>query len=70
MAHVDASCCRRFVDKAASFGYLEYGSDDTYALSFRVVPFELSDNTYECLVTNLPSGQLTAKDIQAKYGVY
>lgn len=45
---------KRFADKATSFDFIEYGSLDTYKLSFRIVRFGLSDGSYECIVTNLP----------------
>src|SRR5690606_7193821 len=48
---------RRFVDKATSFDFIEYGSLNTYELSFRIVRFPLSDSTYECIVTNLPADE-------------
>lgn len=48
---------RRFIDKATSFDFIDYGSTDTYKLSFRVVRFKISDNSYESLVTNLPSDE-------------
>ncbi|GLC79025.1 hypothetical protein [Lacrimispora brassicae] len=34
--------------------YVEYGSDDIYPISLRIVRFALSDGSYECIVTNLP----------------
>ena len=36
----------RFVDQAAAFDYIEYGSYDTYELSFGIVRFPISDSTY------------------------
>lgn len=33
---------KRFVDHATSFDYLEYGADDTYDISFRVVRIKIS----------------------------
>lgn len=48
---------RRFIDKATSFDYLEYGSEDTYKISFRVVRVNLSDGSYEYLVANLPADE-------------
>jgi hypothetical protein len=44
----------RFVGRDISFDYVEYGSDDTYTMTFRVVRIQLPSGTYECLVTNLP----------------
>ena len=50
---------RRYVDQAASFDYIKYGSEDTYDLTFRIVRFPISEDTYECLVTNLPEKKLS-----------
>lgn len=44
---------RRFIDAAGSFDYIEYGSKKVYPISFRVVRFPISNDNYECLVTNL-----------------
>jgi len=57
----------RFIDKATSFDFIVYGSKDTVELSFRVVRFPLSDNTYECVVTNLPSDGFPAERIKSVY---
>ena len=45
---------RCVVDTAASFDFIAHGSMDTYDLTFRVVRIHLSDDSYECIVTNLP----------------
>lgn len=58
---------RRFVDANASFDYLEYGSQDTYDLSFRIVRFLLSETTYECIVTNLPEDEFPMGQIKLIY---
>lgn len=58
---------RRFVDKATTFDYIEYGSDDTYDITFRVVRLKLSDNTYECLVTNLPRDEFDIQKLKLLY---
>lgn len=58
---------RRFVDKATSFDFIEYGSLNTYELSFRVVRFPISDSTYECIVTNLPADEFPPERIQELY---
>ncbi|SHK93621.1 hypothetical protein SAMN02745243_04029 [Hespellia stercorisuis DSM 15480] len=64
---VNADCYKRFVDQAASFDYLEYGSAGTYDISFRVVRFKLSDDTYECLVTNLPREEFDIQKLKLLY---
>lgn len=65
--HVGAERYKRFVDKATAFDYIEYGSDGTYDISFRVVRFKLSDNTYECLVTNLPREEFSMQELKLLY---
>lgn len=58
---------KRFVDKATSFDYIDYGSSDTYGLSFRVVRFPLSESSYECIVTNLPADEFPPERIKECY---
>lgn len=58
---------RRFVDKATAFDFVEYGSLNTYELSFRVVRFPISEFTYECIVTNLPAEEFSPERIQKLY---
>ena len=58
---------RRFIDAAASFDYLEYGSEDMYPISFRVVRVKLSDDSYECLVTNLPADEFPPERLKKLY---
>lgn len=57
----------RFVDKATSFDFITYGSEDTYELSFRIVRFPLSDSSYECIVTNLPQDEFPPERIKKVY---
>ena len=64
---VNADRYKRFIDEATAFDYLEYGSDDTYDISFRVVRFKLSDDTYECLVTNLPREEFDIQKLKLLY---
>lgn len=58
---------RRFIDKATSFDYIEYGSKDTYELSFHIVRFPISDKTFECIVTNLPKDEFPPQRIKKLY---
>ena len=64
---ISANSYRRFVNQDATFDYLEYGSYDTYELSFRVVRFPISDNAYECIVTNLPSADFPLEQVKSVY---
>ena len=58
---------KRFVDEAASFDFIEYGTSDTYELSFRIVRFPISEDTYECIVTNLPEEEFPPERIKMLY---
>lgn len=58
---------KRFVDAAASFDYVTYGSLDTYDLSFRVVRFPIGDGSFECIVTNLPPEEFPPERIKLLY---
>lgn len=58
---------KRFVDKATSFDFVEYGSLDCYKLSFRVVRFPLEEDSYECIVTNLPVAEFPKEHIKNLY---
>ena len=56
-----------FVDAKTSFDFLPYGSMDTYTLPLRIVRFLLSDDSYECIMTNLPSDEFPASSIKQLY---
>ena len=58
---------KRYVDANTTFDYLTYGSSDTYDLSFRIVRFPISKNTYECIVTNLPKDKFPMAQIKLIY---
>ena len=58
---------RRFIDSATSFDFIEYGSQGTYQLSFRIVRIRLSDGCYECLVTNLPVDEFPPERLKELY---
>ena len=60
---------RRYVDAAASFDYVDYGSADTYDLTFRVVRFPLSDTSWECIVTNLPREEFPTERVKELYAL-
>ena len=58
---------KRYVDINTSFDYIAHGSLDTYSLSFRVVRFLISEETYECIVTNLPEDEFPVEKIKLIY---
>lgn len=57
----------RRIDKEAAFDYIAVDSDKSYDLSFRVVRFQISEDTYECIVTNLPREQFSSGRIKELY---
>lgn len=57
----------RFIDQAATFDYLDYGSYATYPISFRIVRFPLSDTIYECILTNLPRETFPPEKLKQLY---
>lgn len=59
---------RRFIGKNVTFDFLSPGSLDTYELSFRIVRFAISENTYECIVTNLPKEKFPVSALKEIYG--
>ena len=67
LSDIHANDYIRFIDQNSAFDYIEYGSYDTYELSFRIVRFPISDSTYECIVTNLPRGEFQAERIKTLY---
>ena len=64
---VNPETYKRFVDQASTFDYIDYGSTDTYELTFRIIRFPISESTYECIVTNLPHEEFTPEHIKELY---
>ena len=58
---------RRFIDQASAFDFIEYGSLDTYTLTFRIVRFPIGDDSYECIVTNLSREEFPPERIKILY---
>lgn len=57
----------RFVGRDISFDYVQYGSDDVYTMTFRVVRIQLPSGSYECLVTNLPQKDFPPERLSSLY---
>lgn len=58
---------KRYVDVNTTFDYIAHGSSDTYSLSFRIVRFPISEDTYECILTNLPEEEFPMEQIKLVY---
>lgn len=55
------------MDINTSFDHVAYGPLDTYSLTFRVVRSPISDTSYECIVTDLPSKEFPSERIKLLY---
>lgn len=58
---------RRFIDSATSFDYIKRGSKDKYQLSLRILRINISEDKYECIVTNLPKDEFTPDALKDLY---
>lgn len=57
----------KFMPKKSNFDYLEFKSPNFYPISFRIVRFKISDNTYETIITNLDTNEFSADMIKEIY---
>lgn len=64
---VESNTNKRFIDQQTTFDYIDYGSYNTYELTFRIVRFPISESAYECIVTNLPRDEFPAERIKELY---
>lgn len=54
----------KHVPKAFTFDYLDLHKDIFYPITLRIVRFKLSENSYECIITNLYKEKFPAKRIK------
>ena len=56
----------RYISTKSTFDYL---TDECkfYNLSFRIVRFPLSQDSYECIITNLPQDEFDASELKKLY---
>lgn len=57
----------RFIDQASAFDFIEYVSPGTYTLTFRIARFPIGDDSYECIVTNLPREEFPPERLKTLY---
>lgn len=57
----------KFLPNNARFDYFELKQTKFYPISFRVVRFKLSENTYETLITNLNDDEFSKEDLKKIY---
>ena len=51
----------------SNFDYLDSSNNDFYTISFRVVRFRISDDSYETIITNLDDIYFPADEIKKIY---
>lgn len=59
----------KFMPTCQTFDYLPAKSKDTYALSFRIVRFPISDDSYEVLLTNLNRHVFSIENLKEIYNL-
>ena len=57
----------RFVQTATTFDYLKPREDKFYKIQFRIVRFQISEDVFETVYTNLDSEQFPMAQIKALY---
>lgn len=53
--------------KKTPFDYLDLHFNKFYKMKMRVVRFQISQNSYECIITNLPQALVSADEIKQLY---
>lgn len=59
----------KFLSKSSPFDYLDLHDRKFYALDFRVVRFAIAEDSYECIITNLPKEEFPADEIKKIYAM-
>lgn len=57
----------KFLPKNSTFDYVDLNNDKFYSMSFRVVRFKISENTYETIITNLDASDFPAEELKKLY---
>lgn len=55
------------VPSASTFDYLDLHTNKFYDLKMRIIRFPITEDTYECIITNLPQEQFDAEKIKQIY---
>jgi hypothetical protein len=59
----------KFLPKASPFDYLDLHKENFYTMDFRVVRFAITEDSYECIITNLPHKEFPVKEIKKIYAM-
>lgn len=57
----------RFISHSSPFDYLDLHENMFYEMSMRIVRFPISEDSYECIITNLPRNEFSAEEIMWLY---
>lgn len=57
----------RIISKHATFDFVDLHHHWFYEITMRIVRFPISDDTFECIITNLPAEEFSVDDIKALY---
>lgn len=57
----------KFIQKNSTFDYLDLVQNKYYPISLRIVRFKISEDTYECIITNLDTEQFPIQTIKELY---
>jgi len=59
----------KIMSKVSPFDYLDLHENKFYPMNFRVVRFAITENTYECIITNLPKEAFPIDEIKKIYAM-
>lgn len=59
----------KILDKKSSFDYVDLHKRYFYPMDFRVVRFAITENSYECTITNLPQAEFPMAEIKKLYAM-
>lgn len=57
----------KFVPSTSTFDYLDLHINKFYDLKMRIVRFPITEDTYECIITNLPQDKFSTDEIKCLY---
>lgn len=57
----------RFIPTNSTFDYLDLHINKFYEINMRIVRFPISEDSYECIITNLPRNEFSCEEIKWLY---
>lgn len=59
----------RFLSNKSTCDFLDPVTTPYYTLRFRIARFKITEDSYECIITNLPSEEFDTEDLKKLYGL-